>query len=135
MRIELCEQSVVYLIAERSTGVTYRAQAAGMACAHPVIEGAVVAVAIGKSASDLADLMCELGCWQPHWDAARVASTNQVLAELPFECFTEVCNLQLDTDRLDESVEGWWRVTFELRAPLDGDVMTARGVLCGPNCD
>ncbi|UJR80275.1 DUF6210 family protein [Sandaracinus amylolyticus] len=136
MHVDFCEESVVYLIVACSSGITYSAQAGGVACLHPSVEGAVIAAALEPSAQRLAAAMHEVSCWhEVPWLLADVERANLVLGEMRFECFSEIVSLRLDPERLGESVEGWWWVTFELRDPLDGVTVQSRGVLCGPNCD
>ena len=138
MRISLCEQEHLYLIAEKPTGVEYEAQVGGIMCSHPSVEGAVIAVAVDHKEA-VGGFMCEVGCYgESGWTTERIEKANEMLGGLGWDVFTEIVDLRLDTDRLSESTEGWWRVQFTVRSEYTYPKVVpveCVGVVCGPNCD
>lgn len=136
MRVHFCEEDRFYLVAECKSDVTYIAQAGGIACNHPEIEGAIVCSSQRDEDGDLADRMCQLGCYGERLKPADVARANELLSGLFWGAFSEIRNLKIDETRLAECEEGWWCVTFDVVYPLRDEPTTHhRGVVCGPNCD
>lgn len=138
MRIELVEQGIVYLIVPCKSGVVFRAQAGGILCAHPEIEGSIIAAA--HDCNDLAGDMCHLSCYGEKMKPEHMEDARKSMQNLRWECFTGIEDMRLDPDKLDESVEGWWHVIFSLVSDRyhwqrPEQRIETRGVICGPNCD
>lgn len=123
-----------WLIAECPSGVIYQAQAGGIACLHPEIEGAVVEVFYPVPGDDLGAyyaIGCNAGCGgYADWNPERIAAANMRLGTRGWK---------LDAARLDESYEGWWYLERIKPYPDEtdelGDWQPSRVVMCGPNCD
>lgn len=113
----------VALIVRAETGVVFDAQAGGMSCLHPSCEGFVIA--LPKYASDVDD--CKLGCYggkNKDRTAQLAIELDKFFAENPHPF-----SFRIDKTRVDELMEGWWPVTFQLSG------VALSGYLHTGNCD
>ena len=142
MKVGLAEEPFAFLIEAHPTGVVYSAQTGGHCCGHPEIEGAIVSVADDRD-NDFGQVMCDLSCGSDvDWTTKRIAQANTALGALVWCGLAHIEAVTLDPERLAESHEGWWLVTWNVREyshdttwQIKETVTVHRGVVCGPNCD
>lgn len=121
------------LIIRYDTGVKYKAQCGGLACAHPTLEGFVIG--LGEFMSDFDD--CNYGCCHIPELPVRRLELAKALDERLKE-YTKKWRYQIsfDFDRIEETMEGWWPVIVEGTIDDWGSLRGKFwGILHTGNCD
>lgn len=129
------------LILEDDTGFLYEAQTGGIACSHPVVRGVPLFPfwlhTFEESA--LAELGCQFGCFATPFTEDAADHIEKVWPQP----FGNGWWIQLDRDRLSESMEAWFpvRVIF-VGGPMSYEdpkmiawLENRRGILIMRNCD
>ena len=138
------------LIILNPTGIHYTAQAGGMCCEHPEVEGFVMALHPDRFKHF--GSTCDYGCWggedwseeQRKEAATKLDSLLCHVNDSEFSPSTYASiSLRFDWDRLDQLMENWWPVIVNVdyfdimennddKPPLPIDY---RGIVCTGNCD
>lgn len=123
------------LIVNYPTGVKYSNQSGGHACAQPEAEGYIIPFQDLNCYNSFRD--CKLlGCSCPeNKDKDSVNILNKYLSEIKMIGYLSI-EIEIDTDRVYDLMEGWWPVKGKIaKEDLMDEMMEFKGYIAKSNCD